>query len=97
MTTTLTIEREVHFQPPVGGAQAARVRPRAPPPGLGAGRVAAVAGVMALAIRFGGLVGDGVVKGYAELAGLGHGARGRISQVMALLSLAPDLQEAVLF
>ena len=38
-----------------------------------------------------------MVKDYAALARLGHVSRARVSQVMALLSLAPDLQEAVLF
>jgi hypothetical protein len=97
MTTTLTIEREVHFQPQVRGRKALRVGPAPPPPVLEPGRVPRVARLMALAIRFEGLLRDGVVKDYAELARLGHVTRARISQVMALLSLAPDLQEAVLF
>ncbi len=39
----------------------------------------------------------GVVRDYAELARLGHVTRARISQVMALLLLAPDIQEQILF
>ena len=34
---------------------------------------------------------------YAELAQLGQVTPARISQVMALLGLAPDIQEAILF
>ena len=34
---------------------------------------------------------------YAELARLGHVTRARMSQIMNLLSLAPDIQEALLF
>jgi hypothetical protein len=52
---------------------------------------------MALAIRFDGLVRSGAVKDYAELAGLGHVSRARISQIMNLLLLAPDIQEQILF
>jgi hypothetical protein len=52
---------------------------------------------MALAIRFDGMVARGEVKDYAELARLGHVTRARLTQVMNLLNLAPDLQEALLF
>lgn len=60
-------------------------------------RVPRVAKLMALAIRFETLIRDGVVADYAELARLGHVTRARITQVMALLGLAPDIQEAILF
>jgi hypothetical protein len=52
---------------------------------------------MALAIRFDGLIRDGVVKDQAELARLGHVSRARLTQIMGLLSLAPDIQEAILW
>jgi hypothetical protein len=52
---------------------------------------------MALALRFDGLVRRGAVRDYAELARLGHVTRARVSQIMSLLHLAPDLQEAILF
>ena len=39
----------------------------------------------------------GVVTDYAELARLGHVTRARMSQIMSLLQLAPDIQEAILF
>lgn len=32
-----------------------------------------------------------------ELARLGHVTRARMSQIMSLLNLAPDIQEAILF
>ena len=51
---------------------------------------------MALAIRFDGLIRDGVVKDQAELAKLGHVTRARLTQIMAFLNLAPDIQEAIL-
>jgi hypothetical protein len=52
---------------------------------------------MALAIRFEGLIRAGVVRDYAELARLGHVTRARITQIMNLLQLAPDIQEELLF
>ena len=55
-----------------------------------------VAKLMALAIRFDGLVRDGIVADFADLARLGHVTRARITQIMNLLHLAPDIQEAIL-
>lgn len=52
---------------------------------------------MALAIRFDALVRKGTVCTQAELATVGHVTRARVTQIMNLLHLAPDLQEAVLF
>ena len=61
------------------------------------GNVPRVSKVMALAIRFEGLVRRGEVRDYADLARLGYVTPGRITQIMCLLNLAPDLQEEVLF
>jgi hypothetical protein len=61
------------------------------------GRVPRVSRLMALAIQFETLVRDGVARDYAELAQLGHISRARMSQIMALLHLAPAIQEALLF
>jgi hypothetical protein len=52
---------------------------------------------MALAIRFEQLIRAGEVTGQAELATLGHVTRARVSQIMCLGCLAPDVQEEVLF
>jgi hypothetical protein len=52
---------------------------------------------MALALRFDGLIRSGEVKNHAELARLGHVTRARISQIMSLVLLAPDIQEELLF
>ena len=61
------------------------------------GRLPRISRLMALAIRFDGLVREGVVADQAELARLGHVSRARITQIMNLLHLAPDIQEALLF
>lgn len=61
------------------------------------GRVPRVARLMALAIRFDNLVRTGAVSTQAELAASGHVTRARVTQIMNLLHLAPDIQEAVLY
>ena len=61
------------------------------------GRVPRVSRLMALAIRLGQLIRDGKVADQAELARLGHVTRARLTQIMNLLLLAPDIQEEILF
>jgi len=56
-----------------------------------------IARLMALAIRFEGLLRDQTIRDYAELARLGRVTRARMTQIMKLLNLAPDIQEAILF
>ena len=56
-----------------------------------------IARLMALAIRLEGLIKDETVQNYAELAQLGRITRARMTQIMKLLHLAPDLQEQLLF
>ena len=51
---------------------------------------------MTLAIRFEQLIQDGVVEDQSEIARLGHVTPARLSQIMGLLMLAPDIQEAIL-
>jgi hypothetical protein len=52
---------------------------------------------MALAIRFDGLLREETIRDYAELARLGRVTRARITQIMKLLDLAPDIQVQILF
>jgi hypothetical protein len=56
-----------------------------------------IARLMALAIRFEALVRDKKIRDYAELARVGGVTRARMTQIMKLLHLAPDLQEQLLF
>jgi hypothetical protein len=51
---------------------------------------------MALAIKFQDLVDRGEVRDYADIARLGYVSRARVTQIMNLLLLAPDIQEALL-
>ncbi len=91
----ITIERKVHF----GQGRRTRKELRegeatSPAP---AGRIPRISRLMALAIRFDHLICDGVVADQAELARLGHVTRARLTQIMNLLNLAPDIQEEILF
>jgi hypothetical protein len=51
---------------------------------------------MALALRFEQLLSSGEIANYRELAELGHVSPARVTQVMNLLGLAPNLQEQIL-
>jgi hypothetical protein len=51
---------------------------------------------MALAIRFDHLIREGEVGDLADIARLGQVTRARVTQIMNLLHLAPDIQEAIL-
>jgi hypothetical protein len=61
-----------------------------------AGKLPRVTRLMALAIKFQGMVDRREVRDYADLARLGYVTRARITQLMNLTSLAPDIQEAIL-
>ncbi len=63
----------------------------------GKGNIPRVAKLLALAIRFERLVKRGDIQDYADLARLGYVTRARITQIMNLLNLAPDIQEEILF
>src|SRR5260370_29166882 len=98
MTMTWTIERQVHFRH-AGDGRGKQVNqgPEAAEPKLQKGRVPRVSKLMALALRLDDLVQSGAIASYAELARLGHVTRARVCQIMNLVYLAPDLQEAILF
>jgi hypothetical protein len=67
------------------------------PPPTTASRPPRIACLLALAHRFEELERTGAVRDYAELARLGHVTRARVSQIMSLLNLAPDIQESILW
>lgn len=60
------------------------------------GRYPRAAQVLALALQFQEMINRGEVRDYADLARLGCVSRERISQIMMLVWLAPDIQKAVL-
>ena len=60
------------------------------------GRLPRITRYMALAIYYEDLIRQGHVHDYAEIATLGHVTRARVTQIMNLRLLAPDLQERLL-
>lgn len=74
-----------------------RKQAASPNPSVGRdGKLSRVTRLMALAVKFQGMVVRREVRDYADLARLGHVTRARITQIMNLLNLAPDIQEAIL-
>ena len=95
MSLTMTIEVPVTF--PRGGRGSRQGHRGGAEAALSPGRVPRVARLMALALRLDELVRTGQVASYSALASLGHVTRARICQIMNLIHLAPDIQEALLF
>ena len=63
---------------------------------LGPPRIPRITRLMALAIKLQNMVDCGEVRDYADLARLGYVTRARLTQIMNLLLLAPDIQEHLL-
>jgi hypothetical protein len=89
----VTIECDFHLGRQAKGRQTFVAGPEPKTP---KGRLPKVTRWMALAIKLDGLVRSGAIASYSEVAELGHVTRARISQIMNLLNLAPDIQEATL-
>ncbi len=91
----ITTDHKMHFQ--TGRRSKKNIAVGVAKPSIAAVRIPRVSKIMALAIRFDQLIRDGVVRDQAELARLGHVSRARLTQIMMLLQLAPDIQEEILF
>jgi len=89
-----TITKQIHFA--VKGHRKVAMPGPAPKPSGPAGRTPRVSKLMALAIRFDQLLRDGKVADQSELARLAYVTQPRMTQIMNLLHLAPDIQEAIL-
>ncbi|MBX3316678.1 MAG: hypothetical protein KF902_07430 [Phycisphaeraceae bacterium] len=96
MSDGITMNFKVHFTRGQQGQRLMHVGTKPPPAPVAGGRVPRIARLMALAIRFEDLVRRGEVADFAEIAELGQVTRARVSQIVNLLNLAPDLQEAIL-
>ena len=90
---SITVKTKVHFGRGPESRKQMRCGER---PAVPRGRVPRVAKLMALAIKFEQMVRDCEVTDYAELARLGHVTRARMTQIMNLNFLAPDIQEELL-
>lgn len=92
----ITITKQIFFTRSERGRR--RIDDRPPPSQLvPQGRIPRVSRVMALAIQFDALWREGTVANTVELARLAHVTQPRITQVLNLLHLAPDIQEEILF
>jgi len=96
MNETVTIELPVHVRRRANGRRELRTGNAPPVPAPPPGKVPRVARLMALAIKIDDLVRRGEIADYAEAARLGHVTRARMSQIMNLINLAPDIQEQIL-
>ena len=94
MTTPIRIQTKVRFDRVRKGRKVLKLGDPAQPELRG--RIPRVTRLLALAHRFEKLIADGDVRDYADLARLGHVTRARLSQIMDLLLLAPDIQETIL-
>ena len=89
-----TVTKQIHFA--IKSRRKIAMPGPPPKPSAPAGRTPRVSKLMALAIRFDQLLRDGKVADQSELARLAHVTQPRMTQIMNLLHLAPDIQEAIL-
>ncbi|MBO11256.1 MAG: hypothetical protein CMJ68_10880 [Planctomycetaceae bacterium] len=94
MNETLKVTRKFHVARRHHGRKQLRDGEAADLP---TGRVPRIARLMTLAIRCDQLIRDGVIANQSELAEFGHITTARMTQIMVLLNLAPDIQEQILF
>lgn len=92
---SFTVTQPIHFRTGTRSRKELRTGEENIP--VSSGRIPRISRLMALAIRIEGLIKDRVIDDYATAAQLGHVTRARMSQIMNLLNLAPDIQEEILF
>lgn len=92
----ITVKRKVQFTREAHGRRRIAPATTEPKP-VEPGRVPRISRLMAVAIRLDGLLRTGEVSGIDELARLGHVTQPRMSQILNLTLLAPDIQEELLF
>ena len=91
-----TITKQVHLALLNRGRIEIREGPKPVPDVTDEGRVPRITRLMALAIKIDGLIAAGAITSQADAARLGHVSRARMTQIMNLLLLAPDIQEQIL-
>ena len=91
----IKVKRRIAFQGEVhkrrDAAKAARVTLAQ------SGRIPRVAKLVALASRMQSMIESGQVESFQQLAELGRISQPRMTQIMSLLHLAPDIQEELLY
>jgi hypothetical protein len=96
MSAPLVLESTVRFRRCGKGRREVQPADATNPPAQLPQPVPRVARLMALAIHLDALLQAGEIKNHAELARLGQVSRARATQILNLLHLAPDIQEALL-
>ena len=94
MSESLTINRKFHVAKKRDGRKHLQdgIAPSTP-----TGRVPRIARLLALAHRCHRLIQDGVIINQSELAHYGQISTTRMTQIMWMDNLAPDIQEEILF
>lgn len=92
----IRIKRKIHFVRKERGRKTIAKKPR-PAKAVRPGRVPRISRLMALAIEFDGMVRREEVSDLSELARLCRISQPRMTHIMNLLHLAPDIQEEILF
>ena len=93
MTGKLTVSRKFHIAREGLGRKRFREGEEAAKP---AGRIQRVSRVMALAIECDRLISGGMIKNQSELAHYAQVTTARMTHIMWLTNLAPEIQEAIL-
>ena len=93
----LRIQQQVHFGRGRNSRKVIKEGPQPESKPVPTGTIPRISRLMALAIRFDRLIKAGEVADQAEIARLGQVSRARVTQIMNLLHLAPDIQEETLF
>ena len=92
----IKVKEKLQFSRGNKGKRRIKKKPRKPVE-VPAGRIPRISKLMALAIRYDGLLREGVVADQTELPRLAMVTQPRMTQIMNLLYLAPDIQEELLF
>jgi hypothetical protein len=92
----ITVKRKINLGREAHGRRRVTTAPTQPV-GVEPGRIPRISRLMALAIRLDELLRSGQVADITELARLGHVTQPRMSQILNLTLLAPDIQEKLLF
>ena len=91
----IKVKRKIAFQGEVHNRRAVSkaVREKA----AQSGRIPRIAKLVALANRMQSMIESGQVETFQQLAEIGRISQPRMTQIMSLLNLAPDIQEELLY
>ena len=93
----ITVKRKLNLTREAHGRRRVAAAKQKDKPTVKAGRIPRISRLMALAIRLERMLQTGEVDNLTELARLSHVTQPRMSQILNLTMLAPDIQEELLF